>query len=134
MTLSNRSNLDLQNRTFLRLSEYMGWGLEAYCISGIIMYAVTIMLCLMSIRHGMQRVRLARLCVMLLILDMLEIFLSLEIMTFRFATLLMLLIPVFIMIALRVARDRNDISRLRTKCWQPIRIALALMLLLFVAR
>lgn len=54
--------------------------------------------------------------------------------TFIWYRALILLVPYVVLTALRVARDEDDASRLRNRCWRPVRLALACTLVLFLAR
>lgn len=124
----------LTNRTMLRISQFIGWGMRGYEITCVILYSVFGAMCLVSIHHGLERIRLMRFAILLGLVNLIEVAVSIFISTFTIPQLLVLLVPRLAMAGVWLGRDRNDQARARNKLLRPIRIGLTFTLLLFFAR
>lgn len=70
-TINAGARVRFVNRTMLRVSEYIGWGMRAYEVVGILLYGTMGILCLTGIHHGQERLRLARMSILVLLINIL---------------------------------------------------------------
>ena len=124
----------ISNRTLRRVSEYLGWGTNIYQGSVLVICFLEGYLCLRSIGHYLNRIRLVRLSCLMLLLNTIALFMSAYQNTNSWNDELGILVPIAALIGLRLARVRTDEDRNIGKHWLPVTRAVTWTALLFLTR
>lgn len=124
----------LTNRTLLRASQFLGWSTNIYLSSQMIIYAITALLCLRSIHHELSRIRLVRVSLALIVLDVITLFLGRVFGTLNLSEFFVLVVPVLNIAGVLMAMSREDRGRAVGRRWLPVTRVLLITALIFFAR
>ena len=124
----------LTNRTLQRASELLGLGTYACQVSQAVIYAITSLLCVRAVNHQFSRIRLARLSLVLLVLDIMTLFLGRVFDSITVSEVMIQLVPILSIAGLTLSISKDDPKRTLGKRWLPLSRTILMTAVLFFVR